>query len=36
MKILLTDNVTPGWVRSKLRPGDATDQYVRENLHSII
>lgn len=35
MKILLTNNVTPGWVAGLLR-GDGTAQYLRENLHSFI
>lgn len=30
MKVLLTNNVTPAWVKSKLGHGDATTQYLRE------
>jgi len=36
MKILLTNNVTPDWVRTRLSRGDAINQYLRENLHSFI
>jgi hypothetical protein len=35
MTALLTDNVTPEWVRSRLSFGDAYQQYLRDNRKAV-